>query len=106
VTLVARRAFSGRSNVASSESSKSIAANYLAQRIHRTRAKAYILQLKSGYAWFKTFKPLKPFTMSEKQSGAVERSATIERLEWFEPAPLLDAIARYGRGLRLVGFAR
>ena len=43
--------------------------------------------------------------MSEKQIGAVERSAAIERLERFEPAPLLDAIGRDGRGLLVVGFA-
>src|SRR5215475_2140619 len=100
MTLVARRAFSGRSNVASSESSKSIAANYLAQRIHRKTAKKYTLQPRSGYA---CFKPFKPFKMSEKQIGAVERSAAIERLERFEPAPLLDAIGRDRRGFLLGG---
>jgi hypothetical protein len=57
VTLVARRGFSGRSNVASSEFSKSIAVNYLAQRIHRTE---------EGYTWFKMFKAFKPFKTSEK----------------------------------------
>jgi hypothetical protein len=56
---------------------------------------------RTGYAWFKTFKRFKPFKMSEKQSGAVERSAAIERLERFEPAPLLDAIARDRRGFLL-----
>jgi len=81
--IVARRAFSGRGNVAFSESSKSIAANYLAQRIHRTRAKEYTLQPRSGYAWFKTFKPFKAFKafkMSEKQIGAIEHLERFDQL--------------------------
>src|SRR5215471_15618281 len=70
--------------------------------IHRTRKEHHTqCEPKSGYAWFKTFKSFKPFKMSEKQSGAVERSAAIEHLEQFEPAPLLDAIARDRRGFLL-----
>src|SRR5215475_1691417 len=105
MTLVARKAFSGRSNVASSEFSKSIAANYLAQRIHRTRAKEYILQLRSGYAWFKTFKPFKPSKCLKNRAERLNGAQRFERLERFEPAPLLDAIGRDGRGLLVVGFA-
>src|SRR5215510_11081164 len=39
---------------------------------------------RSGYAWFKTFKPFEPFKTSEKQREAVERSAAIEHLEQFD----------------------
>jgi hypothetical protein len=49
---------------------------------------------------FKQFKP-----SGKKQSGAVERSAAIERLERFEPAPLLDADCPRPESLLLGGFA-
>src|SRR5262245_59415466 len=56
---------------------------------------------KSGYAWFKTFKSFKPFKMSEKQSGAVERSAAIEHLERFDQLHCWLPIARDRSGLVL-----
>src|SRR5215475_8580959 len=40
----------------------------------------------------------------KKQSGAVDRSAAIERLERFEPAPLLDAHCPRPRGLLVGGY--
>src|SRR5262249_55091095 len=43
---------------------------------------SHTVKPRSGYAWFKTFKPLK---MAEKQSGAVEH------LERFDQLQLLDA---------------
>src|SRR5215813_7794619 len=72
------------------------------QIINRTRKEHHThCEPKSGYAWFKTFKSFKPFKMSEKQSGAVERSAAIEHLERFDQLHCWLPIARDRSGLVL-----
>src|SRR5215510_16165810 len=95
-------AISSNSRRTCASQDKTGTATHSNQIIHRTRKS--FTHSKPDTLGSKRSSRLSRSKRLKKQSGAVDRSAAIERLERFEPAPLLDAHCPRPRGLLVGGY--